>query len=325
MARKARPQRPSSTAQAQAWDGPLGLGIERGAALSRLWRSAAAPVLLLPLGSCVVEVSGAALARPQQVDRASMMLLPAGARYRVGALGPVVELLTLTVGPQAQAGAQREYHPHVDPRTMAAIVAQVRLLPRTRWVDELAQRYLFERSVCYKHASHAAVFLETELVKEVYFLGAERIEGRTRASVVFQGSDVLSRARRWIEDHLFEPISVGALAGKLHTSEATLLRVFLRELQVTPAAYLRGRRLEEAVLHLRGGCGSVSEVAARVGYASLPAFTVAFRRQFGVSPSSVRRGGVDGVVVAAHGEPLKYEASVSTRKSAHSSRRAKKR
>ena len=43
----------------------------------------------------------------------------------------------------------------------------------TRWVDELVHRYVFERAQCEKHQSSAAIFLETELLKELFFLARE--------------------------------------------------------------------------------------------------------------------------------------------------------
>jgi AraC-like DNA-binding protein len=283
--------------------GPLGLSIERGGQLSTGWRTDDEPALVLPLGSSVVQLRRDASNEPTQLDRSSMALVPCGARYRLHSMSPATELLTLFIGAEGKQRAHREYQPHIVAETMEKILTSAQLLPRTRWFDELAQRYLFERNVCFKHTGEAAMFLETELTKELYFLGAERLSGHTRVSMVFQGSDVVSRARRWIEDHLFERFSVADLAKQLHTSEATLLRAFLRDLDVTPAAYQRGRKLEEAVLLLRAGDGTVGDVAKRVGYANLSAFTVAFRRQFGVNPSTVRGHEATGAAVTK-GDPL---------------------
>ena len=289
---------------AEPLPGALGLRIERDGQLFAGWRTAAQPLLILPLGSCVVQFTSPATGAPTPLDRAAMALVPRGARYRLRSHGAVTDVLTLFIGAPACARVEREYAPHVRADIMAQVLATGRLLPRTRWVDELAQRYLFERNVCFKHDSHAAVFLETELTKELYFLGAELAAGGARTSGVFEGSDVFTRARDWIEHHLFERVSVPELARVAHASEATLLRTFLRQLGVTPAAYQRGRRLEEAVLLLRAGRHTVGEIAERVGYRSLPAFTVAFRRQFGIAPSRVVASVPAGAFLPAHGAPL---------------------
>lgn len=293
--------------------GPLGLSIERGGGLFGGARVAPAPALLLPLGTCVIELTTSGLARGALVDRAAMALVPARARYRLRSASPVIEVLTLLLGEQAQQEARAAYAPYVVVERMQELVSKARLLPRTRWVDELAQRYLFERNVCFKHDSLAARFLETELTKELYFLGDEHVAGGARTSVVFQGTAPLARARAWIEERLYQRISLAELAEVAHVSAATLQRMFLRELGVTPASYQRGRRLEEAVLLLRAGRHTVGEVAERVGYASLPAFTAAFRRHFGVLPSSVGAAVAGGDFVPAHGAPLKSTARPAAR------------
>jgi hypothetical protein len=183
------------------------LRFERGAEVAGQSRFEALPALLLPLESSVIELTIEGRAA-QRIDRASFALVPARARYRVGALSPVTKLLTLGVGEIARTRTCREYRPHVDPIELATIVGAPRLLSRTRWFDELANRYLFERDVCEKHASAAARFLETEITKELFFLGKEALADKTRASVVHEGSDVVRRARQWIEDHLFSPLPI---------------------------------------------------------------------------------------------------------------------
>jgi AraC-like DNA-binding protein len=50
----------------------------------------------------------------------------------------------------------------------------------------------------------------------------------------------------------------------------------------------RQQRMEEAHRLLRAGRHNVTEVAARVGYENPSKFAAAFRKHFGVRPSSVR-------------------------------------
>lgn len=262
------------------------LGIERGARLAPARRVAELPSALLALGSSVLELDlGGEVHR---LDRSNVALVPAGVAYRLAAVSPTLELLTLGLGEPARARARREYRPHVEERTFTEILARPLSFARTRWFDEITQRYLFERDVCRKTGSQAARFLETEIAKEVYFLGKERLAERTRDSVVHAPATVAEAGRAYIEAHLFEPLKVAAIARACHASESTLLRAFREELGVTPAAYQRQRRLDEALLLLESGGLTASEVATRVGYADLPAFTVAFQRRFGVPPSTAR-------------------------------------
>jgi AraC-like DNA-binding protein len=283
------------------------LHIERSAEPSHRVRVERCPALVVPLETSVVglEIDGTPEAR---LDRASVALVPAGAPYRLRPESAVTTVATLLVGRDAQRSAIREYRPHIDAERFAALLGVARVLPRTRWVDELVHRYVFERDVCEKHGSAAAAFLETELAKEIYFLAAERSEMRGRATVVHEEADVVVRARAFIDANLFEPIRVADLAKRAGASESTLLRAFRRELGQAPAGYARERRLDAALLLLQSGRHSVSEVAARVGYATLAAFTAAFRRRFQRAPSSVlHEGASDGLeILPPHGKPPRH-------------------
>jgi AraC-like DNA-binding protein len=191
---------------------------------------------------------------------------------------------------------------------LANVIRTPCVFPRTRWVDELSHRYLFEREVCGKHTSAAARFLETELAKETYFFGQEQLEGHARASVARDEDDVARRALEWMDERLFEPFSLSDLARRSGTSESTLLRAFRRETGGTPAAYLRERRLEEARLLLESRRFSIGEIARRVGYSNLAAFTAAFGRRFGHPPSAARARVTPGELLPPHGKPPRTPA-----------------
>jgi AraC-like DNA-binding protein len=260
--------------------------VERGPELATAARLEAWPAIVLPLEHTVVELS--VRSETHRLDRASLAIVPRKTRFRLRGLSPVCQVLTLMIADRARTWVLEEYSPHVDERRLDQVLSAPRVLSRTRWFDEIAHRFLFERDVCEKPESIAARFLATEITKEVFFLGSEKLDDKTRASVVHEGSDVARRARAYIEAHLFEPLHLDELARFLHTSESTLLRAFRREHGMAPATYHRDRRLDEALLLLESGRHSVSEVATQVGYANLAAFTTAFRRRFRAVPSSVK-------------------------------------
>ena len=275
----------------------MSLRVVRDAALLDRERSADVPQLVVPLESSVVdlEVAGSA----HRVDRSTFALVPARASHRVSARGSVVSLAVLGVGKGARDAAKREYAKEFSAETFDAIVSAPRVFARTRWVDEIVQRYVFERMICEKHGSEAARFLETEITKELFFLGKEQLAKATRASVVREDDDTAARARAFIDAHLFESVSMEEIARACRSSESTLLRAFRRAFGVPPTTYARNRRLEEALLLIESGRYTVSEVAVRVGYGNVSAFTVAFRRRFGAAPSESRPR--DRPVLPPHG------------------------
>lgn len=287
----------------------MDLRVDRDASASGT-RVMPGPALIAPLEATVV------LLDAQRLDRASIALVPARTPHvlELPVAGAAV-VVTLMIEAADRAAAVREYAPHVDARRMAEVLGAPRVLPRTRWIDELIHRYVFERAVCEKPGSTAACFLEAELTKEIYFLGCEQLERKTRASVVHEGDPIAVRARAWIEEHLFEPFSMPALVRACAASESTVLRAFRRAHGVAPIAYVRRRRLDEAMQLLESGRYAVTEVATRVGYETPSAFAAAFGKQFGVSPSQVRPAIDPSALLPAYGEeprPRRSSASSAT-------------
>jgi AraC-like DNA-binding protein len=236
------------------------------------------------------------------LDRARFALIPARSGFRITSDDKFARCVTIGLGEGAIHSLFVEYEGDVERSVLALVLGRTTVFARTRWVDELLHRYVFERAVCEKHASLAARFLETELVKEVYFLGKELLAQHTRPSVVHEGSALVAKARAHVDARPFETPRVSELAKIAGTSESTLLRAFRKELGVTPAEYARDVRLAEAKLMLESGRYSASEVASRVGYGTLSAFTVAFTRAFGKSPSSVKNARASASL-PPHGEP----------------------
>ena len=270
------------------------------------------PTLVLPLESTMLTLTTRDLER--RLDRSTFALVPARTPYELEATSAVAPTLRLGIQQKARDAAKREYAPHFTLALWERIVAEPRVLSRTRWIDELANRYLFERQVSQKHDSAAARFLETELTKELFFLGREHVDRASRASQLEQPTDLLGAARQFLEEHLFQPITLSELARHCHASASTLLRTFRRELGMPPTTYVRNRRLDEALLLLESRKYTVTEISARVGYSNLPAFSAAFARRFGSPPSQVKPGPTGPSVLPPQGVAGTRKNMTSARK-----------
>jgi AraC-like DNA-binding protein len=104
---------------------------------------------------------------------------------------------------------------------------------------------------------------------------------------VEEHTPVVRCALEHLEKHLFEAAVLRDLPRAAGASASTLLRAFQRDLGESPLAYLRTRRLDEALMMLKSRRLRVSEVSALVGYTNLAAFSHAFRARFGLRPSDV--------------------------------------
>lgn len=100
----------------------------------------------------------------------------------------------------------------------------------------------------------------------------------------------LQRVIDYIEEHLREDIEIGELTSIACTSRYHFHRVFHATFKVTPAQYIRQRRLSMAGAALMSQQYSVTDIAFEYGYVSVNAFTRAFRQLHGVNPGRVSIG-----------------------------------
>lgn len=104
--------------------------------------------------------------------------------------------------------------------------------------------------------------------------------------------EYLNHAIDYIEEHITEPLEVEEIAKKALLSKYYFQRVFHAVTGVTVNDYIRNRKLTLAAEDLAATNQSVTEIAFRYGYESTDAFTKAFRRLHGVTPSGLRQGDV---------------------------------
>lgn len=95
---------------------------------------------------------------------------------------------------------------------------------------------------------------------------------------------VLNHMRR----HLDEPLEMERLAELAHFSVSHFHRVFRGMLGESIMDHLRRIRLERAYVQLAEGQRSVTDIGLDAGYDSLEAFSRAFHKSFGLSPTQCR-------------------------------------
>lgn len=99
---------------------------------------------------------------------------------------------------------------------------------------------------------------------------------------------VLERVNRYVHAHLNRPLGLREVARAVGLSPSRLGALFRRQMGISPARYLRRVRVNIAARLLHETTLSVREVAARTGFASLPAFSRTFRQVLGEAPTAYR-------------------------------------
>src|SRR5699024_851363 len=104
---------------------------------------------------------------------------------------------------------------------------------------------------------------------------------------------LLRGVRDRIDREYAQPLDVEALARDAHMSAGHLSRQFRRAYGDSPYSYVMTRRIERAMMLLRRGDLSVTDVCFAVGCASLGTFSTRFTELVGVPPSVYQREKAD--------------------------------
>lgn len=96
-------------------------------------------------------------------------------------------------------------------------------------------------------------------------------------------------AARYISDHYMEPISAADIASAAGFSPNYLSKRFREAAGIGVHEYLMFVRLQHAALDLVSTGDSITEIALRSGFSDSNYFKDAFKKKYGVTPSSYRK------------------------------------
>ncbi|MEY9383130.1 AraC family transcriptional regulator [Bradyrhizobium japonicum] len=187
------------------------------------------------------------------------------------------------------------YLPHATLKCVADEAASgtsSELLERTAHPDPITSRLIL--SAVNTLESNAA--LDTLFRHQLIDLLAMRLlVAHTGSQAPFQPTigglspKVLARAIERLRSDSDTDVSLDALASDAGLSRFHFCRAFKESTGLSPHAWLRQYRLEQAMNLLRDTDASIALVAAELGYASQTAFAAAFKRLNGETPSDWRR------------------------------------
>lgn len=110
----------------------------------------------------------------------------------------------------------------------------------------------------------------------------------TTKSYVSESDAQVQKAKHWIDLHFAQPVMLYQVAKHCHLSISQLQRRFKEQMGCTLAEYWRMKKLQQAQILLSGSALSIEEVAFKVGYENLSAFSRRFTKVHGTSPSQWR-------------------------------------
>jgi AraC-like DNA-binding protein len=130
---------------------------------------------------------------------------------------------------------------------------------------------------------------EAKSLELIALMTDELVEAASAQAPLLSPTDIdrLERVRRCLVERLEDPPTLAELARTAGFNVTKLKGGFRTLFGTSVFAYLRRVRMEQARRLLTERHLNVSETALRVGYQNPSKFAAAFRKQFGVSPSSL--------------------------------------
>jgi len=175
--------------------------------------------------------------------------------------------------------------------TEADAATPIDLLERTAHPDPITSRLLLSAADVLEGDETLATLFRQQLTD---LLATRLVAAHTGSPTTFQPSmgglapKVLLRAIERLRSDSDADVSLAALASEAGLSRFHFCRAFKQSTGLSPHAWLRQHRLEQAMNMLRDTDESIVSVAAALGYGSQTAFAAAFRKLTGETPSDWR-------------------------------------
>jgi AraC family transcriptional regulator len=203
--------------------------------------------------------------------------------------------------------AGHEYHNWQEPRTLSRVVlfyfdpSRLAISPEPSSLS-LAPRLFFEDVALWDTALKLATLIENSdsysrlYIEALWVVLAHELvrltTGKRCAEAHVNGGLAAWQRRKvaaYIEEHISEPISLAALAQLVRLSPSYFCRAFSQSFGMPPQRYHISQRIERAKTLLAKRAATVTDVGLTVGYSEASAFSTAFRRVTGLTPSTYRR------------------------------------
>ena len=125
----------------------------------------------------------------------------------------------------------------------------------------------------------------------VLFLKRPGNQSQYSTTLEYQNSDYepINKIREWIFEHLKEELTVETLAEQSLMSPRNFARVFLREMNITPAKYIEKIRLETACRYLVEKQSTQNEIAIQCGFKTSENMRRLFMKTYETTPAEYKR------------------------------------
>lgn len=265
-------------------EGRMGVAYERSCDFYKDFHTHDRLMLICPRGSSSMEVRTKD-GKKFKVDSSSVLLVPKGLEHDDESTAAIYD--TMALYPSSKLIQPLAKKLNLSASAMKRIAMNCLKIKRDDRLETYLQEYFFERVLSKRDAEDEdSIFLAKRILEKTFCILFPECQTVPESKPVPAGT-IAGRAVKVIETSLFEDMDLKSIAKQAGASVSTLLRNFRKELKTTPYAYIKNRRLEEALHLLKSDKRAVGEVAVLVGYDNFGAFSEAFKAKYGKSPSQI--------------------------------------
>ena len=110
-------------------------------------------------------------------------------------------------------------------------------------------------------------------------------------------NDIVDQALRYITEHIYDKLTVAAVAKAVNVSPSYLSVLFSRHLRIKPSDYIRREKLEESKRLIKLGEMNFSQIADQLKFSSVCHFSYLFKRWYSMTPTEFSRSIAPGELV----------------------------
>lgn len=122
-------------------------------------------------------------------------------------------------------------------------------------------------------------------------LGMQELNKCLKLGDEMEHYEVIEKSLLYIENNLQQPLSLESVSNSFNMSKYYFHRLFSAIMGCSLNQYTLSRRLNASVQYIQNENLSLTEIAYQLNFGTPSSFTRAFKSQYGISPSSLRKNG----------------------------------
>jgi len=155
-------------------------------------------------------------------------------------------------------------------------------------VLEIADEYKIHAFFNAYFSKEDLLIIESNLIDALSLLIVRYTNYTKKVEHIFDNKTIVRNTLELIQDTLDTNFSLDELAKNSGLSKFHFLRVFKKELGITPHSFIINERLNKAEKLIRNGT-PIAEASLLVGFNDQSHFTRNFKRYYGYTPSTLKR------------------------------------